>query len=421
MTHMKTLLGVALTSTILAGSATADELRMSWWGGDSRHAATQAALEVCGAKHGHTISPEFTGWSGHFEKVVTQVAGGTEADIMQINWPWLPILSADGTGFADMNQLSDTIDLSSWDAAQIEAGTMNGALNGLSVSTTGRLFVFNKNSFEAAGLAIPTTWAELMAAGPVFRDTLGEDFYPFEAAGLDAALIITLYGTQKTGKPLIDPATNTVLWTKEELVDAIEMYQAMVDEHVIEAWRDRAAAGNVALHENPRWSRGEIAGTYQWDSTYFKISDPLDEGQEVIYTGILSQDGQQTEGIYRKSSMVFSISANSDHQEAAAEVLNCLLNEPEGVAAMGTARGVPSSSAAKALLSDAGAIAPEQSAAQQLVLDAEGPAIHPFMEHPDVRSAMSDNLELFAYGEIDAETAADDMLYGINEALEDIK
>lgn len=421
MTHMKTLLGVALTSTILAGPAVADDLRMSWWGGDSRHEATQAALLACGEKHGHTISPEFTGWSGHFEKVVTQIAGGTEADIMQINWPWLPILSADGTGFADLNTLSDMIDLSNWDVAQLDAGTIKGKLNGLSVSTTGRLFVFNKNTFEAAGIAIPTTWDELMAAGPVFRDTLGADFYPFEAAGLDASLIITLYGTQKTGKPLIDPVTSELNWTKEELVDAINMYQAMVDNHVIEAWRDRAAAGNVALHENPRWSRGEIAGTYQWDSTYFKISDPLDEGQEIVYAGLLSQDGELTQGIYRKPSMVFAISANSDHPQAAAEVLNCLMNEPEGIAAMGTARGVPSSVAARTQLTDAGEIKPEQTAAQQLVLDAAGPGIHPFMEHPDVRTAMDDNLELFAYGEIDAETAADDIIYGIQEALDSMK
>ena len=48
---------------------------MSWWGGDSRHEATQAALEVCGAKYGHTINPEFTGWSGHYEKLTTQIAG----------------------------------------------------------------------------------------------------------------------------------------------------------------------------------------------------------------------------------------------------------------------------------------------------------------------------------------------------------
>ena len=51
---------------------------------------------------------------------------------------------------------------------------------------------------------------------------------------------------------------------------------------------------------------------------------------------------------------------------------------------------------------------------------AEGPAIHPMMEFPDVRSAMEDNLELYAYGEIDAATAADEMIYAIKEALEDM-
>ena len=35
---------------------------MSWWGGDARHVATQEALKLCGAKLGHTIKPEFTGW-----------------------------------------------------------------------------------------------------------------------------------------------------------------------------------------------------------------------------------------------------------------------------------------------------------------------------------------------------------------------
>jgi len=412
---------MALATTVLTGAANAADLRMSWWGGDSRHAATQAALEVCGAKYGHTINPEFTGWSGHYEKVATQLAGGTEADIMQINWPWLPIFSRDGSGFADLNELSDTLELSNWDADQIKAGSMAGKLNGLPVSTTGRLFVFNKTTFAKAGLEIPQTWDDLMAAGPVFRDKLGQDFYPFEAAALDAALLITIYGTQVTGKPLIDPATNTILWSEAELIDAINMYAKLVENHVVQAWPEVAAAGNVKLHENPRWSRGEIAGTYQWDSTYFKVSDPLEEGQEIVYSGLLSQDGQKTQGIYRKASMVFSISANSDNTEAAAQVLNCLLNEPEGVAALGSTRGVPASAGAKSKLLDAGAIKPQQTSAQDLVLTAEGPAIHPFMEHPDVRSAMQDNLELFAYGEITAEEAAADMMAGIDEALEQLR
>ncbi len=412
---------LALGTTALAAPAMAEDLRMSWWGGDSRHAATQAGLEACGAKHGHTINPEFTGWSGHFEKLTTQIAGGTEADIMQVNWPWLSFYSSDGTGLADLNELSDIIDLSNWDDAQIDAGSMNGKLNGLPISTTGRLFVFNKTTYDKAGVPLPSSWEDLIAAGPVFKEKLGPDYYPFEAAGLDAALIVTLYGTQATGKPIIDPATSTLAWSQEELANAISMYGRLVESGAIESWPERAANGNTPLHENPEWSQGMIAGTYQWDSTYFKISDPLVEGQELVYADLLTQDGMQTPGIYRKASMVFSISANSEKKEAAAQIVNCLLNEPEGVAALGSTRGVPASMTAREQLLSADAIKPIQIEAQAKVINAEGPAIHPMMEFPSVRSAMADNLELFAYGELTAEEAAAEMALAIEEALEDVK
>lgn len=410
-------LALALSSTALCGVAQAEELRMSWWGGESRHVATQAALEACGERHGHTISPEFTGFDGHFERLATQIAGRTEPDIMQVNWPWLPIFSPGGDRFADLNELSDIIDLSNWTDAQLESGTMNGSLNGLPVSTTARLFVFNTAVWERAGLELPTTWDDLVAAGPVFRDQLGEDHFPFEASALDATLIVTLYGTQMTGRPLIDAQTNEILWSQEELAQAIEFYGTLVDNHVVPAWRDVAAAGNVPLEENQNWTQGRLGGTYQWDSTYFKISDPMADTEQLVYTGIISQDGQQTEGIYRKASMVFSISSRTEHPEAAAQILNCLLNEEPGVAALGSTRGVPASTAGREILMAAGAIEDIQIEAQNRVLEGEGPAIHPFMEHPDVRSAMIDALEQYAYGRIDASTAADEMLIGIEDVL----
>jgi len=420
MTRLMKTLSLALTTTALCGVAQAADLRMSWWGGDSRHEATQAALKICGERHGHTISPEFTGWSGHFERLATQIAGGTEPDIMQVNWPWLPIFSADGSRFADLNELSHIIDLSNWSADQLNSGTMNGKLNGLPVSTTARLFAFNTAAWERAGLPLPTTWDDLVAAGPVFRDTLGEDHFPFEASALDATLIVLLYGTQMTGRPLIDAATNEVAWSQEELTTAINFYQTLVDNHVVPSWQTVAGAGNVPLEENPNWTQGRIGGTYQWDTTYFKISDPMAEGEELVYTAMLGQDGQKTEGIYRKASMVFSISANTEHPEAAAQILNCLMNEEAGVTALGSTRGVPASNAARGMLMDAGGIQDIQVEAQKRVLEGEGPTIHPFMEHPDVRSAMIDALEMFAYGRIDAATAAEEMLIGIEAVLEDI-
>src|SRR5262245_56877757 len=145
---MKKLLIVLLATAAAANSAGAAQLRMSWWGGDSRHVATQAALKACGEKYGHTSQPEFTGFDGHQEKLTTQIAGGTEADIMQVNWPWLPLLSKSGDGFADLNQFADVIDLKQWSADLLKTGTVKGKLNGIPVSMTGRVFYLNETLFS---------------------------------------------------------------------------------------------------------------------------------------------------------------------------------------------------------------------------------------------------------------------------------
>jgi oligogalacturonide transport system substrate-binding protein len=422
MTSVKKSVSVLLTATAIttyAFAAQAAELRMSWWGGDSRHKATQEALKVCSEKHGHTVKPEFTGWSGHLEKVTTQIAGGTEADIMQINWPWLPLFSAKGDGFANLYDFKDTIKLDNWTAEQLAAGEMNGKLNGLPLSTTGRVYMFNKTAYNKAGLEVPTTWADLIAAAPVFKEKLGEDHYPFDAATLNAILLVSNVAAQKTGKDLVDPATNKVAWSADELADAIGFYQSLVDQGVIRSWKDGAAEGNMKLHENPRWSKGQLAGSYEWDSTYFKYSDPLEEGNELVPVKILQVDGATNEGVYRKASMTFAISKKSENAEAAAQIVNCLLNEPEGIKAMGTARGLPASKAASAQLIESGAIKPILKEANGIIMAGTGPAVSPFNEHPDVRTVLKDTLEMFAYGQIDAQTAAQEIIDGVNEALED--
>ncbi|RPE71662.1 carbohydrate ABC transporter substrate-binding protein (CUT1 family) [Pacificibacter maritimus] len=401
-------------------SAHSAELRMSWWGGDSRHVATQAALEVCGAKTGHSIKPEFTGWGGHLEKVTTQLAGGTEADIMQLNWPWLPIFSPDGTNLVDLNTLSDTIDLSNWNEAAIAQATLGGKLNGLAASQTGMIYWFNQDIYEQAGLALPTSIDDLVTAAAVFEDKLGEGYFPFYLVGEDVVKWLQNVVAQSTGKGLIDDSTMTVAYTQDELVAGIEMYQMLVDAKVTPSWPDAAAAGNVQLYENPSWADGHYAGTYVWDSTYFKYAEPLTVGT-LVPSGLLSVEGGSNDGVYRKASMVFSLSKNSDNLEAAAQVLNCLLNEPEGITAMGTARGLPASKAAQAQLAADGSIVDIQTEANDMVLQASGPEVSAYAEHPEVRSLMTDTLELFAYGELSAQEAAEEIILGTNEVLEKYK
>jgi oligogalacturonide transport system substrate-binding protein len=412
----KLLLATAFAATSLGQVSEAADLRMSWWGGDSRHKVTQEALKVCGDKYGHKIAAEFTGFDGHLEKVTTQIAGGTEADIMQINWPWLPLFSIKGDGFADLNQFKDIIDLSQWSADDLAAGTMNGKLNGLSVSTTGRVFMFNKTALDKAGVAIPTTWDELFKAAKAVKEKIGPDAYPMNAVKETAVLLISLNATQSTGKDLVDPATKKVAWKPEELAKAIDFYGKMVKDGVVMSQKSVAAEGNLNLFESPKWADGRISGSYEWDSTFSKYADPL-KGQKLEPVAILKASDAKTDGVYRKPSMVFSISKRSKDPKAAAQIVNCLLNEPEAIKILGTSRGLPASKIAAKTLTDGGKIEAELLKAHDIIVKASGPTVSPLNEHPEIRSVFLDALEEYAYGQIDSKEAAETIIDGVNGVL----
>ncbi|MCT4371532.1 carbohydrate ABC transporter substrate-binding protein [Yangia mangrovi] len=414
-TIKKALLASALVPCALS-SANAADLRMSWWGGDSRHIATQEALKVCGEKYGHTIAPEFTGFAGYLEKLTTQMAGGTEADLMQVNWPWLPLFSRDGTGFADLQELG-AVDLSQYPQTDLDGVTVKDHVQGIPVSTTGRVFFFNTTTLEEAGLSAPTTWEEFFGAAEALRDKEGDDYRLFNAVSESAQLLVSLAVTQKTGKDMVDPATNRVAWTPEELTAGIEFYQRMVDTGAIQSRQDEAAEGNVKLYEKTAWAEGKIAGSYEWDSTYFKFSDPLQDGEVLTAVPMVTFEDAVTEGVYRKPSMLFAISKHSKNPEAAAEILNCLVNEPEGIDALGDTRGLPASKVALERLQAAGQIKPELLKAHEIMMASEGPAVSPFNEHPELRATFVDTLEEFAYDQVSAEEAAEYIIEGANDVL----
>ena len=68
------------------GSAAAGEemnLRMIWWGSQTRHEYTQAAIDVFEEKNpGVTISPQMVSWDGYWQKLATQSASQDLPDII---------------------------------------------------------------------------------------------------------------------------------------------------------------------------------------------------------------------------------------------------------------------------------------------------------------------------------------------------
>lgn len=107
-------------------------IRFSWWGGESRHEATKAAVDAFMKEYPWiTVECEYGSFDGGWQdKVATQLAGGTAPDLLQINWNWLYQYSNDGSKFVDLNDYSDIISLGNFPQKDLEAMTVGGKMQG---------------------------------------------------------------------------------------------------------------------------------------------------------------------------------------------------------------------------------------------------------------------------------------------------
>lgn len=65
-------------------------LTISWWGGDARQAAYEAACKAFTEKYPNiTVECTYGPWNGWEEAQSTALAAGNAADVMQVNWNWL--------------------------------------------------------------------------------------------------------------------------------------------------------------------------------------------------------------------------------------------------------------------------------------------------------------------------------------------
>ena len=240
-------------------------IRFSWWGGESRHQATLAAVDAFMEEYPWiTVECEYSAWDGWQDKVATQLAGGTAPDLMQINWDWLYHYSGDGSKFVDLNELSDIISLENWPENNLQAMNVGGKLQGVPISVTSKLMMFNKTTFDKAGIEIPTTWDELLAAGKTFQEVLGDEYYPMENAGYERFWIMVWYLQQKYGKPWVE--NMEVQYTLDEVIDGMNFINAMEENHVMPTIAEYQGDGAESLLVNPKWMDGRYAGVLEYDS-----------------------------------------------------------------------------------------------------------------------------------------------------------
>ena len=158
-------------------------------------------------------------------------ATGTAPDVNQINWNWITSFSSDGSAFYDLNKVSDILDLTQFSETNLNACTVANELQAVPVAMTGRIFYWNKTTFDKAGLETPKSLADLMAAGPVFKEKLGDEYYPLAMNEYDRTILMVFYLESKYGKPWVE--NNALQYSAEEIQDGLNFITSLEEAHVI--------------------------------------------------------------------------------------------------------------------------------------------------------------------------------------------
>ena len=235
---------IALLLATAFGSAKAQELRFSWWGGGERHEAMLKATKEFEAKNpGVKIKAEYSGFQGFQERLSTQIAGRNEPDLMQVNWAWLSAFSKNGEGFYDLRKSANALKLSEFSNSDLALTTINGKLNAFPVGFTSRLFYWNKAALDKAGVAIPKNWDELFTAAKVFRSKTGAKAFLIDGNLYDMILLSHAYIYQKYGTPYIDAKTAKVAMSPAALQEWAGFYKRLQEAEVVTPLAYRASLG----------------------------------------------------------------------------------------------------------------------------------------------------------------------------------
>jgi len=416
---------LALVLSLIGPAALAETtLRFSWWGGTERHQVTQKAIALFESRNpGVKIKAEFGAFRGYEAKLNDQIASGSQPDIMQANWAWLPRMVRQQDALLDLYKHRSLLSLDAFASESYKAGLVNGRLAGLPTSYTANVFLWNKTAFNRAGIPLPKTWDQLIEAGRLFKSKLGDEAYPLASDSQTMVMISHAYIHQKTGKPYIYSNQAKVALNQEELREWLGFYRTLLQNHVFMSSHEKSEKRltGKTIEQLSEWSTGKWAGHYTWDSTLRLRQNGWAVGTQGEIGSFLTMSGARNSGMYGRPSTMLVASKNSKHPELAVKFINFMTTDPEAAKILGMSRGTPMAKTQFDVLQKGNLIQGLELKAYQQIMATRLEYPSPLFEHSKMQVFLRKTFDAFAKGTISEDQAATLLLSEGNQILKSIK
>ena len=335
-----------------------------WWGDDVRHEATLAVIEQYEEAHPNvTIEAEYGGYDGYFEKLTTQLSGGTAADIIQ--------------------------------------------------------YIANTALFDEVGIDPESivTWDDFIAAGKKMHEA-NSSYYLFniDIETLGKELLGSIMA-QITGEDMIDVDTYEMNFTKEDLLRAFTLIEEMYDNNVLEPAAD-SAPYSLKINTNPKWINHELAVAYGATSNiydgYYDFKDTAAALDMPVF-----EDAKET-GILYVPPQMMAISSTCEHPEVAADFLNYFFNDETALDTLKGCRSIPPTEKGQQICEEKGYIDPVLVTAVEKAAET-GTAHQNIYTPTEVVEILQDATEKIAYDQGDAQSITEETMTLLEETLNRLK
>ena len=346
-----------------AKSATGDKktIKITWWGGQSRHDYTQKLLDAYTEEHPDIKFEGIpAGWDGYFDKLSTQAASGSMPDIVQMDYLFISTYAKNGA-VADLQSYIDdgTIDTSNIDDTILNTGSVDGKMAGMVLTTSSVATGYNPEVFEKAGLEMPDgtwTWSDFIDANKKISEMTGQESV-LVSSGATGDVTQLRYWMRQHDEKLFNDKGNGLGYKDDKVVaDFFKMWKEMVDNDIYSDPDEEAQIMTKGLESSPVVT-GDAGTVFDWNNYSSRVSSVNDKIR--ITTPPLSDDTKET-GLWNKPGMFFSVADSSKVKDECAEFIDWFVNSKEANDIIMAERGTPVSSKVRDEMVESGKLGDQQ-------------------------------------------------------------
>ncbi|WP_127473327.1 ABC transporter substrate-binding protein [Microbacterium sulfonylureivorans] len=317
-------------------------LDLAFWGNDVRAELYNEVIAAFNEEYPNiTVNSSFLGFPEFWEKRQTEAAGGGLPDVMQFDYSYLRQYSQNGLLLDLDPYLGNIIETDPLPQNILDIGVVDGVTTGIPTSTNAWGLFTNPVLLEQAGVGnfAGGSWEDYTDwMGEVTEGAGGEFWGGSDYTGRIQNFELQLRAEggnlfNEDGTAGFDEERLTEFWEQGAAIrDGIGVPQQRVEEVVPLGPFDTANTASELTWDN--FGSGYLGNLGESYTELGLVAPPITE--------------EGAKDLYLKPSMLHTISAGTEHPEAAATLVNFLINSPQSGEIFGTNRGLPASETALA-------------------------------------------------------------------------